>query len=126
MKSKGKRKRDEVDTVSPDVLRAAEILVEMSTLKYHLQRNLNNTATDHYAIDIPVPDSDIYKGSHICEICGAHFATGQALGGHKRAHSNQKPPSDAAAVTGPATQPAAGQAVGPRVVIVFNGKRLAC
>jgi C2H2-type zinc finger len=124
-KGKRKRKRDEVDTVSLDVLQAAGILVEMSTLKYHLemknmQRNFNNTATDHDVIDIPVPDCHIYKGSHICGICGAHFATGQALGGHKRIHSNQKPPSDVAPVTGPATRPA----VGPRVVICFNGKRL--
>jgi C2H2-type zinc finger len=124
MKGQGKRKRDDVETVSPDVVRAAEILVELSTLKYHLdmknmQRNLNNAVTDHDAIDIPVPDRD-FKGSHICAICGAHFATGQALGGHKRAHSKQKSPSDAA----PATRLAAGPAVGPRVVIVFNCKRL--
>jgi C2H2-type zinc finger len=118
-----KRKPNEVDMLSdPDVVYAAEILVEISRLKYeydHLakrnmqqQRNLNIAATDH-AIDIPLPDRDIYKGSHICEICGAQFTTGQALGGHKRAHSKQKPPSDATSV-----------AVGPRVVIVFNGKRL--
>ncbi|KAJ3672551.1 hypothetical protein LUZ60_007272 [Juncus effusus] len=31
----------------------------------------------------------VRKGDHVCEICSAGFATGQALGGHKRLHYNK-------------------------------------
>lgn len=37
------------------------------------------------------PKKKVKSGSHVCEICGKEYPTGQQLGGHKRAHYNKDP-----------------------------------